>query len=151
MEGSPRGRAPPRDPRARGRGAAFRAGHRFSCARGRNAAAGHVASRASGGPEPPPACSAPPPPGARRLLVSPPRSPRDPESLADSASEESAFLIGLERERRRALPETRSLIGFSKNSRARNKEAFRHWAIVWISFCLLRRVKKPLGNLRHES
>lgn len=43
---------------------------------------------------------------------------------------ESDFLIGLEYKRRRAPPETRSSIGFYMNSRARNKEAFSHWAIV---------------------
>lgn len=56
--------------------------------------------------------------------------PGVPASCPGPESGESASLIGLEHKRRRALPETRSLIGFETNSRTRNKEAFRHWAIV---------------------
>lgn len=51
-------------------------------------------------------------PGPSRLDVFPPLKPRDPQGRLDPESEESAFLIGLEYKRRRALPETRSLIGF---------------------------------------
>lgn len=48
----------------------------------------------------------------------------------DPECKEWGFLIGLEYKRRRAPPETRSSIGFYMNCRARNKEAFSHWAIV---------------------
>lgn len=64
------------------------------------------------------------------VQVFPPGQPGVPASCSGPESGESASLIGLEHKRMRALPETRSLIGFETNSRTRNKEAFRHWAIV---------------------
>lgn len=60
----------------------------------------------------------------------PPLASQGSQMGLDPECKEWGFLIGLEYKRRRAPPETRSSIGFYMNSRARNKEAFSHWAIV---------------------
>lgn len=58
-------------------------------------------------------------------------SPRPgPTRGLDPECEASGFLIGLEYKHTRAPPENLAPIGLYRNSRARNKEAVSHWAIV---------------------
>lgn len=109
------GPEPPPSPRALG---PPRPGEQFS-GRGPSGGVQHPTSSSSSQPRAP------------RLEGSRPGPPPPvPPSGLDPETEESASLIGLEHKRRRAVPETRSLIGLETNSRARNKEAFRHWATV---------------------
>lgn len=86
----------------------FHAEHRLRGALGRKAASGHAALGWVG----PGSESRPVHLGLSDETFLPAPRPRVHRSPADPESEKSAFLIGLEYERKRVLPEARSLIGF---------------------------------------